>query len=246
MPQPLGTASRVYDAFVEPELDTSRWAFLEYPMPDGSSWRCAEPHARVEIADGTLSVRVEKFELSHDQVQIIDNPKFLILSTESFPLPPESAVTFSVQMSAVGLAGERHDFRDGVAAFNVLDMQTGFVFDVAANSDHVWAIHEMLPVPTAAAPPFTNMIENPFIPVKPSAGAPMLCQVTIDTAQSTVTWLVGGHVITSARPDRLPSQVQLGVGLFTLHPLADGRSQSLRGQGMRATWSQVAVGVARS
>lgn len=35
--------SGIYDQFAGPELDMSRWFYLEYPPgPDETSWRCAE------------------------------------------------------------------------------------------------------------------------------------------------------------------------------------------------------------
>lgn len=241
MSQTLETQARIYDDFAGPDLDMSKWMYLEYPIPEGPSWRCTEPNARIEVEDGTFSVHVDQFEQSHDAVQIIDNPKFLVLSTESFRLPESGVATFSVLMAVTGINGERHDYRDGVAAFNVLDLETGFVFDVAANSDHIWAIHEMLPLPTAAADPFTHMTENPFSPARTSAGQTLLCQVRIDTATSTITWLADGHPITQVQARQLPVEVRVGLGLFTLHPIIEGRSQSLRGQGISASWSGVSI-----
>jgi hypothetical protein len=100
--------SRIYDDFTGPGLDMSRWFHLEYPPgPDGTSWRCAEPAARTEVGNGTLAVHVERFERAHDHVQIMDNPKHLLLSTESFAVPGGRMCEL---LDRDG--GERHQRRD--------------------------------------------------------------------------------------------------------------------------------------
>lgn len=59
--------SRTYDDFAGPELDMSRWFYLEYPPgPDGTSWTCEEPSARTEVGEGTLAIHVDRFERAHD------------------------------------------------------------------------------------------------------------------------------------------------------------------------------------
>jgi hypothetical protein len=240
MSETLTATSRTYDDFSGTELDLSKWSYLEYPMPDGPPWRATEPDAELSIADGTFSIRVEEYKRAHDAVQIIDNPKLLLLSNETFALPRAGVATFSVDMAAQLLNGNTDDFRDGFAAFNVLDFSKGYVFDVAANGAHLWAIHEVLPIETALGDPFTYMIENPYGPAA-KAGHSQTCQVSFDTVDSTVTWLVDGGLVTRATLPVMPQSVQLGLGLFTLRPIVDGQSRSLRGQGITASWSNVRV-----
>jgi Family of unknown function (DUF6081) len=236
----LTSSIRTYDDFSGSELDMSRWSYLEYPMPVGPAWRATEPDARLTVSGGTFSIHVEKFKRAHDAVQIIDNPKLLLLSTEIFPLPRAGVARFSAEMAAQVINGNTDDFRDGFAAFNVLDFSKGFVFDVAANGDHLWAIHEVLPVETALGDPFTYMIENPYGPGT-TAGDPQTCQVSFNTIDSTVTWLVDGEIVTRATLRVMPESVQLGLGLFTLRPIVNGQSRSLHGQGITASWSDVRV-----
>jgi hypothetical protein len=145
--------SRIYDEFTGPDLDMSRWVHLEYPAaPGGTSWRCAEPTARTEVGNGTLAVHVERFERAHDHVQIMDNPKHLLLSTESFAVPPIGCVSFSIAMAARGINAAPRDYRDGFASMNVLDMASGWVFDLCLNSDTILAIYERLPMPGVERP----------------------------------------------------------------------------------------------
>jgi hypothetical protein len=70
------------------------------PGPDPTSWRCEEPSARTEVGGGTLAIHVDRFERAHDQVQIMDNPKHLLLSTESFTVPAEGCTAVSMEMAA--------------------------------------------------------------------------------------------------------------------------------------------------
>jgi hypothetical protein len=82
------------------------------------------------------------------------------------------------------------------------------------------------------------MIENPYGP-KPSPGQALTAAISFDTVAKTVTWLADGEAITQVHAGQLPTEIQLGLGLFTLWPIADGRSRSLRGQGIAASWSDL-------
>ena len=144
--------SAVYDPFTGPELDPAKWAPLSIPLPDGSTWTTVEPQARRIVGGGTLRLRIEPFTRCHDEVQIFDNPKELWLSSTAFPLPPRGRLRFSVEMAVETFGGDPHDYRDGFAAFNVLDMATGMVFDHAATSRHLYSIYERLLVPGVDRP----------------------------------------------------------------------------------------------
>lgn len=85
-----------YDEFRGPALDMSRWQFLAYPLPDGSTWVCREPRA-ARVADGTVELRVERFENAHATHQNIDNCKHLLLVTTPLTVPPDGRTTFEVR-----------------------------------------------------------------------------------------------------------------------------------------------------
>jgi hypothetical protein len=237
---PVDTAVTVYDEFSGTRLDSSKWYFLEMPAPDGSMWRCEEPKALTELANGRCTLTVKQFERSHDGVQILDNPKHLLLSTTSFEIPDEGARRFSVDFSAQGLNGDRHDYRDAFAAFNVLDMTSGLVFDIALSGEHAYAIHEQLPI-SPKARHFTHIVENPLAGIRPVAGKPMRCEIDFDKSQQLVRWRVDGVEIFHVKGVAIPDRVQLGFGLFTLHPIHEGRSRSLKGQGLTASWGRFTI-----
>lgn len=229
-----------YDDFSGAEMNPTKWAFLDMPTPDGTSWRCQEPKAKTTLVDSTCTITVKRFERSHDVVQLMDNPKHLLLSTASFAIPAKGARRFEVDMAATGIKADRHDYRDGFAGVNVLDMASGVVFNIATSGGHVYAIHEQLPIsPTVT--PFIHMIENPMAGVHPQPGVSMRYEIELDRAQKLARWRVNGKEIFRAHGVTIPSSVRMGFGLFTLHPIAEGRSSSLKGQGLTASWSRFTV-----
>jgi hypothetical protein len=235
--------TRTYDDFAGPELDMSRWFYLEYPPgPDGTSWRCQEPNARTNVSDGTLTIDVERFERAHDQVQIMDNPKHLLLSTESFTVPDAGTASFAMEMAATSINATPRDYRDGFASMNVLDMASGWVFDLCATSDAIFSIYERLPVPGVERP-FTYVVEHPLAGLEVAPGCGHRYEVTLDAARDSAEWRVDGQLVYHVQGVHIPTQVNIGLGLLTLHPIAGGKSRSLRGQGLSASFGSISVTV---
>jgi hypothetical protein len=235
--------ARIYDDFTGPDLDMSRWFFLEYPPgPDGKSWKCEEPNARTSVGDGTLDIHIERFERGHDQVAIMDNPKHLLLSTEVFPVPAGGVVTFSIDMAATSLGATPRDYRDGFVSMNVLDMNSGWVFDACATSDMVFSLYERLPMPGVERP-FTYVADHPFSGIEAAPGLSHRYSVTLDAGNSTAEWRIDGTLVFDVRGIEIPTQVNVGLGIITVHPIKDGKSQSLRGQGMAASFGPISVEV---
>lgn len=238
---PQTTNPTIYDDFTGPEQDGSRWFFLEYPPgEDGSSWRCAEPGARTQVGEGTLDIHIERFERAHDQVAIMDNPKHLLLSTHTFALPASGPATFTMDLAVTGINAAPRDYRDGFASMNVLDMSSGWVFDACATGDSVFAIHERLPMP-GVVDPFTHVIEAPLSGVATGQGQRHTHSVTLDVGRGLAQWHVDGTLIYQVQGVEVPAQVNLGIGIFTLHPITDGKSTSLRGQGLGASFGPISV-----
>lgn len=233
--------TRVYDDFSGTDLDVSRWFFLEYPPgPDGISWKCEEPNACTEVRDGTLSIHIERFERAHDQVAIKDNPKHLLLSTETFPVPANATATFSMEMAATSINAAPRDYRDGFASLNVLDMTSGWVFDACATSDTIFSVYERLPMPGVERP-FTYVTENPLADLTVAPGLPHHYEVALSRRHGAAEWRVDGHLVHHVRGAEIPAQVSIGLGIFTLHPIVDGKSQSLQGQGLSASFGPVSA-----
>jgi hypothetical protein len=66
------------------------------------------------------------------------------------------------------------------------------------------------------------------------------CVITLDRGASTAAWTVDGQAIYKART-LIPERVQIGLGIWTMLPIRDGRSQSLEGQGLEARWRRFRV-----
>ncbi|WP_024802787.1 DUF6081 family protein [Nocardia sp. BMG51109] len=226
-----------YDDLSGPTLRDDRWQYLQFPIGDDETWTYAEPDAKTDVGDGAVSVRIDEFTRSHPQVQLLDNPKHLLVSTEEFDLTTGPR-TFAVDMTAENIGSTGEDYRDGFAAFNVLDMATADIFDLIVTSRHAYAIHERLYVPGVIDPAdaFTHVVHAPLAGISPRPGHHHRYAITLDPARHTVTWRIDDTPVYTAHPATLPGSVRIGFGIITLHPIADGHSTSLRGQGLHGHW----------
>lgn len=225
-------------------LDPTGWEPLAIPLGEDDVWTCEEPSARTRVAGDAVEIAVDCFERAHDHVQILDNPKHLLVSSEPIPVPTDRPVTFHAEMAAENVGGNPHDFRDGFAAFNVLDMASGLVLDHAVTSVRTWAIKERLLIPGMVPPEeaFTWLVEAPLTAPKVRPRELREFAVTLDAARGSATWWVdGAEVFHTPELPLIPDEVRLGIGLITLHPLSDAGSTSLRGQGVRGVWRNLAV-----
>lgn len=225
-----------YDDLNGPDLRDDRWRFLEVPLGDGQTWSYADPSARTDIEDGTVSVRIDTFTRSHSDVQILDNPKHLLVSVQEFDLNGGPR-TFAVEMAAENIGSTGEDYRDGFAAFNVLDMGSAQVFDLIATSKHAYAIHERLFVPGVVPEEqaFTHIVHAPLagIDIKPAEFHHYA--VTIDRGACSVSWSV------DATPST-PHMYRICRRLFRSDSASSPCIRSvtakhlLRGQGLHGLW----------
>ena len=78
---------------------------------------------------------IPRFSLSHDTFQSVDSVKYLTLSTRQFELPPDRPATFAVDLAVKNVGGDRGDYRRGMAAFHVFDLDVSKrVFAVCGTS----------------------------------------------------------------------------------------------------------------
>jgi hypothetical protein len=228
-----------YDAFDGPHLDSARWEPLRVPTPDGTQWVFEEPEARVSVGGGIAEMAVPRFTRSNDELQSPDNAKHFLISTSAIVTPERGAIEFTADMAAEKLNGSADDYRDGFATFNVFDMQSGMVFDVVSSGSRVSAIYERMAVPGVAAhETFTYVVDAPLCGLSTEPGRFHRHAITLDVETGAVRFVVDGVTIfTVPSIPVVPTQLRLGMGLMTLSPITDGRSTSLRGQGMKGRWS---------
>ncbi|NUR05121.1 MAG: hypothetical protein HOY79_54065 [Streptomyces sp.] len=229
----------VYDGFEGPTLDMTRWFHLSFPLPDGTTFVADEPGADIAFRDGGVRIAVDKFTQSHS-VQMADNCKFLVLSTEDFALPEAGSITFSASIAAEAVNATPYDYRDGFAAFVLCDPVGGWVYDLCTSGETVFAISEHLAYPGVTSP-FTRVVRDPLFGPSATPGQFHDCEIAIDTAANRVTWQMDGKTIHEELVAELPTSLKIGMGIFTVHPLTDGAGTSLRGQGLTAGWRDLRV-----
>jgi hypothetical protein len=224
-----------------PELDDAFWSAPRLPLPTGEHVPL-DPNAEVDVGEGEVRVTVPSFSLSDDQFQAADSVKYLNLSTRQFELPPDRPATFAVDMAAENIGGDPTDYRRGIAAFQVADLETTKrVFSVCGTSTRVLALHEHLPLAGGGpGEPFVHMAESPYEDFDDDFTRPRTGEVTLDRSSSTATWRVDGHTIYEAQT-LIPERARMAFGMYTQVGIKDGRSRSNTGQGMSARWGRFRV-----
>jgi Family of unknown function (DUF6081) len=224
----------VYDDLTGPDLDAARWKPVELPLPE-ETLTGVEPGARITVADGSITLSVERFTRSH-VTQSGDNVKHLVFSTEMFAVPADRPIVFAAELAVRNIGGDPGDVRSAMATLNIVDQDgSGLVFDIAATSTRVFALRERLPF--ADEEPFCHVVESPFVDFGDDMTRPRTCEVELDRSRSHATWRVDGREIYEAVAE-IPERVAIGFGVFTMLTVRDGVSRSLRGQGIEATWGR--------
>jgi hypothetical protein len=230
-----------YDEMRGPALDPGRWGPARMPRPTGGDHIPLDPDAEVAVGDGEVRVRIPRFSLSSDTFQSADSAKYLVYSTGQFALPPDRPATFAVDLAVENIGGEPGDYRRGMAAFHVFDLEGRRpVFALCGTSTRVFVLHEQLAA-WGAAEPFCHLIESPYEDFDDDFTRLRACEVTLDRSRSTAVWLVDGHKVYEAGGTFIPDHVRIGFGIWTMLPIRDGRSRSLEGQGLDARWRRFRV-----
>ena len=230
-----------YDELRGPDLDAARWSPLRLPLPGGGQHLPLDPNAELTVDQGEVRVTIPRFSLSHDRFQSADSAKYLISSTRQFQLPPDRPATFAVDLAVDNIGGEPGDYRRGMAAFQVFDLEVSKrVFSVCGTSTRVLALDEQL-APRGAEEPFIFMVEAPYVDFDDDFTRLRACEITLDRGGSTAAWRVDGRTVYETHGTFIPERVRIGFGIWTMLPIRDGRSRSLDGQGMYARWRRFRV-----
>jgi Family of unknown function (DUF6081) len=231
-----------YDGLKGPDLDAARWSPARLPLPTGEHIPL-DPGADVAVGAGEVRVTIPRFSLSHDTFQSADSPKYLTFSTRRFELSADRPVTFAADLAVENIGGEPGDFRRGMAAFHVFDLDVSKrVFAVCGTSTRVLALHEQLGLGGGGAgEPFYHVVESPYEDFDDDFTRLRACEITLDRSESTAVWRVDGHPVYEAHGTLIPERVAIGFGIWTMLPIRDGRSRSLDGQGMEARWRRFRV-----
>ena len=232
-----------YDELAGPDLDAARWSPARLPLPTGGEHIPLDPNAELAVGDGEVRVTIPRFSLSHDRFQAADSPKYLVVSTRGFDLPPDRPATFAVDLAVENIGGEPGDYRTGMAAFHVFDLDVSSrVFAVCGTSTRVLALHEQLGLGGGGGgEPFYHVVESPYEDFDDDFTRLRACEITLDRSRSTAAWRVDGRRVYEAHGTLIPERAHIGFGIWTMLPIRDGRSRSLNGQGIGARWRRFHV-----
>jgi hypothetical protein len=219
-----------YDELSGPGLDAARWSTARLPLPTGGEHIALDPNAEVAVGEGEVRVTIPRFSLAH-------SAKYLIFSTRKFELPPDRPATFAVDMAVENIGGDPADYRRGMAAFAVFDIDVSKrVFSAVGTSTRVFAMHEQVGLGGAGlGEPFFHVVESPYDDFDDDFTRLRAGEITLDRSRSTAAWYVDGRKVYEAQT-YIPDRAQIGFGIWTMLPDRDGRSRSLAGQGLSARW----------
>jgi hypothetical protein len=229
------TLETEYDELRGPDLDPARWRPARLPLPAGGEHLALDPGAELAVGEGEVRVTIPRFSLSH-------SAKYLIFSTRRFDLPPDRPATFAVDLAVENIGGEPADYRRGMAAFHVFDLDVSKrVFAAVGTSTRVFAMHEQVAVAAErTGEPFYHVIESPYEDFDDDFTRLRTCEITLDRSGSRAAWRVDGRKVYEA-DTFIPERVQIGFGIWTMLPDRDGHGGSLGGQGIGARWRRFRV-----
>jgi Family of unknown function (DUF6081) len=231
-----------YDELNGPDLDPALWVPARLPLPTGGEHVPLDPNAELSVGEGELRLTIPRFSLPHHRFQAADSPKYLVFSTHQFELPPDRPATFAVDLAVENIGGEPGDYRWGMAAFHVFDLMSQRVFAVCGTSTRVLALHEQLGLHGGGAgEPFYHVVESPYEDFDDDFTRLRACEVTLERSRSTAAWRVDGHTIYEAHGALIPERARIGLGIWTMLPIRNGRSRSLEGQGLSARWRRFRI-----
>ena len=233
-----------YDELRGPDLDAARWDPARLPLPTGGEHIPLDPNAELAVGDGEVRVRIPRFSLSDDTFQAVDSVKYLTLSTREFELPPDRPAPFAADLAVENIGGDPRDFRRGIAAFQVADLEASKrVFSVTGTSTRVFAMHEHLPLGRGGpgGSRSIHVVESPYEDFDDDFTRLRACEITLDRSRSTAAWRVDGRRVYEAHGILIPERARIAFGIYTQLPIRDGRSRSLDGQGINARWRRFRV-----
>jgi len=232
-----------YDELKGPSLDSARWETARLPLPTGNEHVALDPNTEMAVGDGEVRVTIPRFSIAHDEFQAADSVKYLTLSTRQFELPPDRPGTFAADLAVENTGGEPTDYRRGIAAFQVADLEASTrVFSVTGTSTRVFAMHEQLRLGGGGeGERFVQVIESPYEDFDDDFTRFRGCEITLDRGSSTAAWHVDGRKLYEVQGTLIPERARITFGIYTQLPIRDGRSRSLDGQGMSARWRRFRV-----
>jgi hypothetical protein len=234
--------SFVYDDFSVGTLSSDRWRYLQIPQRDGAPWTCFESNATTRVGEGTLDIQIQRFAPKHNSVQVFDNLKHQLVSTETFSTEV-GPVTFALDMAATSIGATPTDYRDGFASFMLLDEQTGWSYSVCSNGKHTFGLYDSLRKTYHARKP-THVFEAPAASVN-LVGNSRHHEIALDRPGQVLEWWVDGQIACRISDAEIPSDVLICLGLATLSAIDTTPAENYSAEaGLSVSFGPVSVGTA--
>jgi len=209
-----------YDDFRGDHLDERRWSYLTLPQPDKEDWQCFSPEAVTTFGEGTLDIHVQRFARTHPSVQVLDNLKHQLVSTETFSTQDGISVAF--EMAATSVGDTSADFRDGFASFMLVDQETGWSFSICSNGSKDFGLYDSLRR-TYRTRVSTNVIDAPSPAIR-LVGNSRRHVATVSSSEHLLEWRVDGQVVCGMTGIEIPPRMNICVGLATMRSLDEPAS----------------------
>jgi Family of unknown function (DUF6081) len=207
----------VYDRFCGSALDHDRWRYLELQQGDGELvWTCFEKNALARVGEGTLDIDIERFATKHNTVQVFDNLKHQLVSTDVF-CTQNGSIGFALDMAATRIGRTPTDYRDGFASFMLLDERTGWSFSVCTNGKQTFGLSDALRK-TYRTRESTHVFDAPP-PSLNLTGTSRHHTVILDSERTCLEWWVDGEFACRVPDAAIPPQIAICLGVATLSSL---------------------------
>jgi hypothetical protein len=230
----------VYDDFTGHHLD-DRWTQLAGPgYGRFKTSMCFEPTAETQVGEGTLDLFVPGFTSKQRGGQVSDNGSQLV-SRSAFSTRGGIAV-FSVDMAATRIGDAPADYRDGFASFMLVDIESGWSFQVCCNGHTTFAIHDAL------RDAFGSDSHQPAkIADTPTHAADIVYHsrrhdIIVDSIYTSIEWWADGQLSCRVKDLAIPPCVHIALGLAALRPAQPPPSEVRRQpSGLSVSFGPVSV-----
>jgi hypothetical protein len=237
---PIISRTVAYDDFTGGHLDEDRWSYLTIPGRGVSeTWTCFVPAAEITVGEGTLDLFIPRITSKYRRAQAIGNVKHELVSRSSFATR-DGVAAFALEMAATRVGAMPADYRDGFASFMLIDIESGWSFQVCCNGYNTFGFHD--------SPHRTYRPHQPttvtFAPTQlPSViGQSRRHEIIIDSGESIVEWWADGKLTSRLEDADIPASLHIALGLATRIPTRPVRAEPVRyASGLSVSFGPVGV-----
>lgn len=222
---PMATHTVVYDDFTGDYIDEGRWTYLTIPGQDGSATRtCFEPAAQTQVGEGTLDVYVPRLTSTHRVVNLFDSLRHELVSRNTFSTSDGGAF-FGLDMAATRVGEAPTDYGDGFASFMLIDVESGWSFQVCCNGHKTFGLHSSLRHRYHSDKP--PQVIDAATPVPGVIGWSWRHEIAVDSGDATIEWCADGRPTFRVEDSDIPPSLHIALGLATLASAVPTSAQSV-------------------